>query len=249
VYFVGCVGAFFPISYSIPQAFVQILEAAGVEYGLLGGEEWCCGYPALLSGNVELAHELAQHNVDAIRRLGARRVVMTCPSCYHIFTHTYRELLGQAMEDIEVLHESELLEKLIAEKRLPLGRLDMTVTYHDPCDLGRKSGLFEPPRRVLQAIPGLKLVEMASNRADSLCCGGGGNVETNSPDLVEQMSARRLAQVQVAGAQTIVTACQQCKRTLLGAARREKARIRTVDLSEIVLKSVENAKQDATANN
>jgi heterodisulfide reductase subunit D len=242
VYFVGCVGSFFPTSYSIPQSFARALEAGGVDYALLAGDEWCCGYPALLSGNVALARQLAEHNIEAIRRRGAQRVVVTCPSCYHVFTHTYPELLGEGMRGIEVTHASELLETLIKEKRLPLGRLDLTVTYHDPCDLGRKSGLYEPPRRVLQAIPGVKLAEMASHHADSLCCGGGGNVETNDPALVEQMSARRLAQAKETGAQMIVTACQQCKRTLTGAARREKARLRTLDVVEVVAQALDAAK-------
>jgi Fe-S oxidoreductase len=239
VYFIGCVGSLFPTSYSIPQSFVAALEAGGVDYALLGGEEWCCGYPALLAGDHALARELAQHNVEAVRRLGARRIVVTCPSCYHIFTHDYPHLVGDALKDVEIVHSSELLAELIGAGKLKLGPLDMKVTYHDPCDLGRKSGLYEPPRSVMRAIPGVELTEMASHHADSLCCGGGGNVETNDPALVEQMSARRLAQAKDAGAQTIVTACQQCKRTLLGAARREKSRIRTVDLVELVSKSLE----------
>jgi heterodisulfide reductase subunit D len=240
VYFVGCVGSFFPTSYSIPQSFVKALEAGGVRYALLAGEEWCCGYPALLSGNVDLARRLAEHNVEAIRQSGARRVVATCPSCYHVFTHVYPELLGDVTRDIGIVHSTELLDEMIKEGRLPLKPLDMVVTYHDPCDLGRKSKLYEPPRAVIKAIPGVKLVEMASHHADALCCGGGGNVETNDPALVEKMSARRLAQAQDTGAQTIVTACQQCKRTLTGAARREKARLRTVDVVELVCKSLES---------
>lgn len=239
VYFVGCVGSFFPASYSIPQAFAYCLEDAGIPYGVLGEREHCCGYPALISGDWDLARESGRHNLGALGQMRAGAVVTTCPSCYHMFSHVYPNLLGLETGDLKVLHASELLADLISSGQLTPGRVDMSVTYHDPCDLGRKSKIFEPPRRVLEAIPGLELVEMVNNRSESLCCGGGGNVETSSPALAEAMAARRLSQALESGAEAIVTACQQCKRTLSSAARRQKARLRTYDLVEIVARSLE----------
>jgi len=240
VYFVGCVGSLFPMSFSIPQAFSQTLDLAGVEYALLGGEEWCCGYPAFISGDVELAREMAAHNLEAVRQAGARQVVVTCPSCYHVFTHVYPELLGEeALAGLKVLHATELLADLLESGALRPAAVPMRVTYHDPCDLGRKSKVFQPPRRVLQAIPGLELVEMASTGANSLCCGGGGNVESSAPALVESMAGRRLAEALDTGAELIVTACQQCKRTLSSAARKRRLRLRTVDVVELVWQALE----------
>ena len=138
------------------------------------------------------------------------------------------------MDGLEALHASECLAELIDQGRLVLRETNLTVTYHDPCDLGRKSGIYEAPRHVLQSIPGLTLVEMSDCRADSLCCGGGGNLETYDPDLVASISSRRLAQAQRAGAQAIVSACQQCERTLTAAARRERVRLKVMDIVEIV---------------
>jgi heterodisulfide reductase subunit D len=112
------------------------------------------------------------------------------------------------------------------------------VTYHDPCDLGRKQGIFDAPRQVLAAIPGLELVEMADNRENSHCCGGGGNLETFDVDLAQSVSDLRLAQAQEVEAQVIVSACQQCERTLTTAARRNRVRIRVMDVAEMALQAL-----------
>ncbi|MBN1954436.1 MAG: (Fe-S)-binding protein [Anaerolineae bacterium] len=239
-YFVGCVSSLFPASYRIPQSLVGILEKAGVNYALLGGEERCCGYPLLLNGESERALEMARHNVEAVRATGAPQVVMSCPSCYHMWTHTYPEMLGDdALAGIDILHETEMLAELARAGRLRFKPWPATVTYHDSCDLGRKSGIFEAPREVLRAIPELELVEMADHHGHSLCCGGGGNLETYNRELAQALPARRLRQAQDAGASTIVVSCQQCKRTLAGAARREKMRIRVTDLAEVVAEQLE----------
>lgn len=237
-YFVGCVGSFFPRSYSIPQATVQILEAAGVDYALLGGGEWCCGFPLLANGMRLDAEGAIRHNVAQVRSTAARKVVLTCPSCYHMWKEEYPRIVGAAMGGLEVQHISELLADLVEEDRLPLREMVEVVTYHDPCDLGRKSQVFEAPRRVLQRVPGLRLVEMRETRENALCCGGGGNLETYDPELVAAASGRRLAQAAETGAGMIVSACQQCERTLASAARKQGARLRVMDLCELVWKAM-----------
>lgn len=239
VYFVGCVGSFFPRSYAIPQAFVQTLETAGVDYALLGGNEWCCGYPLLVNGLPSEAEEAIRHNVARVRATGASKIVFTCPSCYHIWKHTYPQIAGSEMDALEMLHATEFLADLIDQGKLHLREMNQTVTYHDPCDLGRKSKVYEAPRRVLQSIPGLTLVEMSDNRENSLCCGGGGNLETYEAELVTALSARRLAQAKQTGAQVIVSACQQCERTLANASRQQRARLRVLDITEVVWKATE----------
>jgi len=238
VYFVGCVGSFFPRSYAIPQAFVQTLEAVGIDYALLGGSEWCCGYPLLVNGLLSEAEATIRHNVARVRATGADKVVFACPSCYHIWKHTYPQIAGDEMGDLKILHVTEFLADLIDQGKLPLREMNQTVTYHDPCDLGRKSEVYEAPRRVLQSIPGLTLVEMSDNRENALCCGGGGNLETYDPELVPALSARRLAQAQATGARVIVSACQQCERTLANAARQQRARLRVLDVTEIVWRAM-----------
>ncbi|HSJ57357.1 MAG TPA: (Fe-S)-binding protein [Anaerolineae bacterium] len=238
-YFVGCVGSFFPRSYRLPQTMAQLLEKGGVDYALLGGKEWCCGYPLLINGQVDEAGELIEHNLAAVRALGASKVVFTCPSCLHIWHHVYTQVAGGALP-FELMHATELLASLIDDGTLRFRQQPaQRVTYHDPCDLGRKEGIFDAPRRVLRAIPGIELVEMVDNRANSHCCGGGGNLETFDPDLSHAVSDRRLRQAQDVSAQVIASACQQCERTLTEAARRNKVRLRVLDVAEMALTALE----------
>jgi len=244
VYFVGCVASFFPRSYRVPQAFSTILESSGADFTTLGGQEWCCGYPLLSMGRMEEAKDLIRHNVEQVKALGARRVTFACPSCFHMWKHIYPEVLEEDI-GLEVLHATELLDELIAEGAIELGELDMRITYHDPCDLGRKGGVLEAPRRVLQSIPGVTLVEMSTSGQISECCGGGGNLESFEPDVVSEVSAHRIERACETGAQMIISACQQCERTLTAAVRKNKearkARMRVADVTELILRSMEKA--------
>ncbi len=233
VYFTGCVGAFYPMVYGVPQSFVQILEALGLDFTTLGGEEWCCGFPLVIAGMGKWTAELVRHNVEAVRAIGAKRLVATCPSCYHTWKHDYPAMLGEPL-GFEVLHATELLAELIEAGKIEWRGFRHPVTYHDPCDLGRTSGVYEAPRQIIQAIPGIEFTEMADNRQYSLCCGGGGDAEMGSPDLTAAVARRRLEQAQATGAKVIVSACQQCKRTLAGAARKEKIRLKVYDITELV---------------
>ena len=239
VYFVGCVSSLYPMSYAVPQAFVTILEKAGENYTTMGSEEWCCGYPLLIGGQVKAAEALIRHNVETVKSLGAKRVVMTCPSCYHSWHHVYPEIVGDL--GVEVVHATEMLTEMVREGRLPMkaGR-KMVVTYHDPCDLGRKGGIYDSPREMLQAIPGVTFVEMDSRRETSLCCGGGGNLETFDSDLGAEVAAKRIAEAQAVGAQVIASACPQCERTLTKATRANKVRIRVMDIAQLVESALED---------
>ena len=259
IYFVGCVSSFFPRSYKVPQAFVQILDRAGVDYALLGGAEWCCGYPMFINGELERARELIRHNVEAVRAMGVKKVVVTCASCYHFWKHSYPAALLPPLSSpptggkeggssppmggddlgIEVQHATEFLADLLETGNLKLGELRENVTYHDPCDLGRKGGVIEAPRRILAQIPGLRLVEMAENRDSSHCCGGGGNLESFAPEMGQAVARNRIRQAAEVGAGTLISACQQCERTLASAARAERLRIRVKDITEVVLEAME----------
>jgi len=234
-YFVGCVSAMFPMSYGIPQSFATVLGRAGVRFTTLGGDEQCCGFPLLMAGQLKQAEALIRHNVQEMRALGVPRVVTTCPSCYHMWHHTYPEVLGEPL-GVEVVHATEVLRDLVAEGRLELTEPRQTgvVTYHDPCDLGRKSGIFDAPREVVRQVPGYTFVEMQQTREHALCCGGGGDLETFDPDLVQEVSAQRIAQAAEVGANVLVSACPQCVRTLSKAARTQKVRVRVMDVTQFV---------------
>jgi heterodisulfide reductase subunit D len=239
VYFIGCVGSFYPRVYSIPQAVVQILDRSGTEFTTLGEDERCCGYPLYVAGMRDSMKALAEHNVQRVRRVGARRVVFTCPSCYYAWSHLYPEVVD--VSGLELIHATELLAELLDDGKLEMGPVEETVTYHDPCDLGRKSGVYDAPREVLARIPGLEFREMASSRENALCCGGGGDVEVSDPTVSTAVAGRRLEQVVETGAKYVASACQQCKRTLQEGARRNKIRVRAIDIAELVWQSVEAA--------
>jgi heterodisulfide reductase subunit D len=134
---------------------------------------------------------------------------------------------------------TQLLEELLAQGRIRLGEFPRPVTYHDPCDLGRNSGVYDAPRNVLRSIPGLDFVEMEETGRYALCCGGGGDVAMWNQEVVEGVARRRLQQAQATGAQALVSACQQCKRTLMTAARQEKVRMQVLDIIELVARVME----------
>jgi heterodisulfide reductase subunit D len=228
VYFVGCVSSFFPMVQKIPQNFVQIMDKGGVDFTILGEGEWCCGFPLIGAGMSRELEKLKVHNLDKIKEVGAKSVVFSCPSCYR----TWKELYDT---NVELLHSSHLLERLIKEKKIPLKELNLTVTYHDPCDLGRNSGVYEPPREVLRMIPGVKLVELENNREKTVCCGGGGNVEMVDPELSAGIAQKKIDEIQNTGADIIVTSCQQCVRTISTRARKQGIKLKVMDLTEIVM--------------
>ncbi|NLS77535.1 MAG: (Fe-S)-binding protein [Chloroflexi bacterium] len=235
VLFTGCVSSFYPMTYSIPQAFVQILEKAGISYTTMGGEEWCCGYPLYGVGMESEMVDIARHNVSRFLESGAKKLVTTCPSCYYTWAHIYHEVVPES-RGIQVLHATELLAELVHQGKLAFKEQPpAVVTYHDPCDLGRKSGVYDAPRAIINSIPGLKLVEMANARESALCCGGGGDVEMVNAQAVEELAAQRMAQVRDTGAKLLISSCQQCKRTLFRSARNTKTRVRVLDITELVL--------------
>jgi heterodisulfide reductase subunit D len=228
IYFVGCVSSFFPMVQKIPQNFVQIMDKARVDFTILGEGEWCCGFPLIGAGMSKELEKLKAHNIDKINEVGAKSVVFSCPSCYR----TWKELYES---DVELLHSSHLLERLIKENKIPLKELNLTVAYHDPCDLGRNSGVYEPPREVLKMIPGVKLIELKNNREKTVCCGGGGNVEMVDPELSAGIAQKKIDEIQDTGADIIVTSCQQCVRTISTRARKQGIKLKVMDLTEIVM--------------
>jgi heterodisulfide reductase subunit D len=230
-YFVGCVASFFPMVQRIPQAFIEILDKAGIDFTLLGGEEWCCGFPLIGAGMKKEAEALIQHNVEKMKGKGVERAVFACPSCYHTWMEEYET-------DIEIFHSTQFIKELIDEGKISFTEKRVTVTYHDPCDLGRASGVYDPPREILRTIPGVELVEMESNREQCKCCGGGGNLEMVDPELSAALAQEKIKEIQATGADTVITACQQCVRTIMTTARRNKIPVKAVDVTEFVLSTM-----------
>jgi heterodisulfide reductase subunit D len=234
VYFVGCVASFFPMVQRIPQNLVKIMQSADVDFAILGGEEWCCGFPLLGAGAGENMQESIQHNLEKIGEMGAKTVVFSCPSCYRTWDEYYHT-------GLELLHDTQLIERLLSNGSIRFGTMDRVVTYHDPCDLGRNGGVYDSPRRILNAVPGLTFVELENSRAKSVCCGGGGNLEMADSALSGAVAQKKIEEIQRTGAKTVVTACQQCIRTITARARRQKVDLHVWDITELVIRAMANA--------
>ncbi len=231
-FFVGCVASFFPLVQNIPQNMARIMAQAKLDFSILGGEEWCCGFPLLEAGFPEEMRKLMDHNLAQVKALGAKEIVFTCPSCYR----TWKEHYGS---ELELTHSSELINRLIQNGQIKFKkRAEMKVTYHDPCDLGRNAGIFEAPRQIIEAIPGLTLIELENNRTGSVCCGGGGNLESAAADLVEKLAQEKIAEIQRTRADILVTSCQQCIRTIATRARRQKIQLKAMDITELVVQAL-----------
>ncbi|MEI9477983.1 MAG: (Fe-S)-binding protein [Deltaproteobacteria bacterium] len=231
IFFVGCVSAYFPMVYKVTQSFVKILNRVNVDFALLGAEEWCCGFPLIAAGMRKVAQELIQHNIDKVKEKGAKRVVFACPSCYHTWHEEYNS-------EIPLLHATQFILELIREGKIQFREEKVQVTYHDPCDLGRVSGIYQPPREILRAMPGVELVEMADHGEHCKCCGGGGNLEMVDPELSAALAREKIKQIQATGTPIVITACQQCIRTIMTTARREKIPIKAHSITEFVLKQM-----------
>ena len=232
VYFTGCVASYFPLAQKIPIALAEILERSGVDFTLLGEEEWCCGFPLLGAGLKDLFDEFMTHNLAAVQAKGAEKLIFACPSCYQ----TWREYYPRG---VDIAHGSQFLLQLVKENRVPLKALPMTVTYHDPCDLGRGARVFDEPRELIRSIPGIRLVELPQNREACNCCGGGGNLEMVDAELSKKIAGNKIEEIIGTGAQAVVTSCQQCVRTMTAFVRRNKISLEVLDIVQLVRKAIE----------
>lgn len=247
VYFVGCVSSFSPRSFGIPRSIVQDLDSAKVNYTLLGEEEWCCGFPLISSGIKDVISDLVKHNIEAVKSKNAKLLVLSCPSCYHTWKYEYNKYSGKKI-DFEILHISQYLLRLIKEGKIKLNSLSGKVTYHDPCDLGRNSGIYEEPREVIKSIPGLDFVDLPSNRELSNCCGGGGNLESINQALASKIALAKADEIIETKADIVITSCQQCNRTIDSSLKKKKketgTKVKVMDLPELVLQSIQEQKAE-----
>ena len=234
VYFAGCMASF--REQNIAKTTIELLKKLGTEFTMLGKDEWCCGSVLLRSGNIDVAKQMIEHNVQTIKDTGADTVLTSCAGCYRTIKQDYPKYIGAL--DFKILHTPEYLLQLLDADKIrfkPMAN-HTKVTYHDPCHLGRHMDIYDPPRKVLQAIDGLELVEMPRARELARCCGSGGGVSSAYKSLSNQMGDTRLKDALGTKAEILTSACPFCTYALKSAAERAQAddKIKVLDFSELI---------------
>ncbi len=235
--FMGCVPSY--LDMKMVPSLIKPLDAAGADYTTLAMEENCCGFPIYLTGSDEF-EDHARQLIERIKETGARELVTPCAGCYKTFKKLYPEIGDLGME---VYHSVHYLAKLLNDGRLKLsGDMKKKVTYHDPCDLGRAFKIFDEPRGIIQQIPGVEFVEMARNRLQARCCGSGGGLQANDPDMAVDMGAMRVRDALAVGAEVIISGCAACKDNLRKGAKKipkqERGKIKVMDITEAVAEAL-----------
>jgi len=207
LYFPGCYPSYDPRAKKIAKATASILTKAGIDFGILGEKESCCGESIRKTGDEELFKRLAKENIKTFIDNGVKKILVTSPHCYHTFKNEYPEF----RVNFEIIHVSQYIMELINEGRFEfIGEYKKKVAYHDPCYLGRHNGIYDEPREILKKIPGLELIELPDSRKDSLCCGGGGGRVWMETKKGERFGDLRLEQAMGVGAGILATACPYC---------------------------------------
>lgn len=233
LYYVGCSGSFDDRGKKTAIAFAKILKAAGISFGILGTEEGCCGDSAMRGGNEYLYQILAQMNIEVMNGYGVKKIITTCPHGYNALKKDYPNFGG----NYEVYHHTEILADLITHGKIKLNKSAHGLfSYHDSCFLGRYNGIYDQPRNVLSAIPGMKLVEMERNRDKSFCCGAGGARMWMEEDIGERINDMRTDQAIEVNAEKIAVACPFCL-TMIGDGIKDRdmeEKMEALDIAEIV---------------
>jgi Fe-S oxidoreductase len=236
VFWVGCAGALDERARKATQATARLLHRAGVRFGILGPRESCTGDPARRLGNEYLYQEMGKANISTLNDAGAKKVVAWCPHCFNALGREYPDLGG----NFQVIHHSQLLGHLVAEGKLRPGSMQTSVTYHDPCYLGRHNRVFDEPRSVLDAISGVEQIEMPRCRERSFCCGAGGARMWMEETLGKRVNLERTDEALTTGAEVVSTACPYCLIMLDDAvkARQREEEVRVLDLAQVVEQSL-----------
>jgi Fe-S oxidoreductase len=266
LYHAGCLASYDRESQKIARAAVKILNKAGVDFGIAGDDENCCGGRAYQMGYKDDFLKQAEKNMAMIKKAGIKTLVTACADGYNAFKVLYDKF--DLKGDLEVLHITELAARLIKEGKLkPAKKVRMNVTYHDPCYLGRQGepwihwkgkrsagisrrfeppktfrrgtyGVYEPPRDILKAIPGLRLVEMERIKEYAWCCGAGGGVNESNPEFAVWTATERIKEAGATGAEAIVTACPWCVRNLKDAVKQSGSSLKVYDIVELLEKAL-----------
>jgi heterodisulfide reductase subunit D len=229
VYFIGCTSNY--RQQSLRDATLRFLKKANIDFTLI--DEHCCTSPMIRTGQTSIVKEYMKYNITQIEKTGASKVITSCAGCYRTLKRDF-ERFGEHY-NFEVIHSLELVKQLMDEGNIKFkSSYNKTVTYHDPCHLGRHMGIYELPREVYRRIPGLNLVEMKRNRNFAWCCGAGGGVKIGYPDWSVEISKERLEEANETEAEVVSSTCPFCRTNLSDAAEKYEFDLQILDLMEIL---------------
>lgn len=235
MFYVGCTAAYDMNVKEVAINTSYILQAAGVDFGILGNAEKCCGSTLLRVGERSEFEKVAKSNIAQFHQMGIKTLVASCSGCYKTIKQDYSKL---ADLDFEVLHISEYILRLKKEGKLRYNKpLSIKATYHDPCHLGRHNGLYEAPREVLRSIPGVELVEMERSGENARCCGAGGGLKAGFPEIQAKISVTRIKEAEATGATNLVSACPFCYQGLQLGINAANSKLVMRDLTELVVQA------------
>lgn len=233
-YWVGCTAALEDRNIRVAVAMANILKVAGINFGILGHEETCCGEPARRMGNEYLFQIQAKKNIEILKKYQVRQLVTTCPHCFNTIKKEYPQFGG----DFEVVHHTELIARLIKEgkikSKVPLKKV---IAYHDSCYLGRYNDIYEQPRHIVETISGRRPLEIGRNRKTSFCCGGGGGRFWMEERIGKRISVERTEEIMKTGAEIVATACPYCLQMFEDAIKAKEAQeqLKVLDVVELII--------------
>jgi Fe-S oxidoreductase len=235
LYYPGCNASYVPEIAPTARATARLLNEAGIDFGILGDKELCCGSIAFRVGANEMFEEYKLQNIKQLNTLGIKIMVTACAGCYSTYSHNYANEL-----DFEVIHVVEYIQRLIEEGKLKFKKpLNLKATYHDPCHIGRYCGIYDAPREILKSIPGVSFNEMRRIRENSFCCGSGGGVKPAFPEMALKAANHRLDEARdTTNSEVIVSCCPFCEINLGEAAMARSDNIRVADLIELIDEAV-----------
>ncbi|MHA1146016.1 MAG: (Fe-S)-binding protein [Candidatus Helarchaeota archaeon] len=234
LYFVGCTSSY--RTKEIAENTVKLLDKLGVDY-TISSEEYCCGSPLLRTGYYEAGIACMNHNMDLVRKVGAKKVIFSCAGCFRTFKDDYKEELGDL--GVELQHVSEFLASEIKDGKLKLNRKEAIVTYHDPCHLGRHCDVYDEPRDVITSVPGTRLIEMDRNKFNAWCCGSGGGVKSAFKEMALDTAKERLREALSTGASVLLSCCPFCKLNMEDANKKSLEKVEIKDVTEYIVECLE----------
>ncbi len=243
LFWVGCAGALDERAAKTTQSIARLLHSGGVRFAVLGPKETCTGDPPRRLGNEYLYQMQAMTNIETLNGSGVKKIIASCPHCVNSLANEYPSLGG----NYEVIHHSQVLDKLVSERKLsPVAPVQATVTYHDPCYLGRHNSVYDEPRSVLNSVPGVKTIEMHKHRSKGFCCGAGGSRMWLEESIGKRINMERTDQALTTGADMVSTACPYCMIMLDDGLKQRQAEgtapegMRVLDVSQILERSIDN---------